>query len=172
MRPIRGDGTPLIVLRRAINVVGRNAGCDVVLDAGGVSKRHCVLVKTDGLLWLRDLASTNGVFVNGTRAVSGALLPGDRIRIGPFRFRVYLAAAESDADSTSRARFAAATAEGGGAAFAAEDASSIPTAPGGAIRGPGALFETLDLDEDENEGGSEDDEGLIELDLDADQDRW
>jgi pSer/pThr/pTyr-binding forkhead associated (FHA) protein len=51
---------------------------------------HCVLVKTDGLLLLRDLGSTNGTRVNGTRVRRAALLPNDQISIAHYKFRVHL----------------------------------------------------------------------------------
>ena len=51
---------------------------------------HCVIVKTDGLLLLRDLGSTNGTRVNGTRVRRAALLPNDQLSIANYKFRVYL----------------------------------------------------------------------------------
>jgi pSer/pThr/pTyr-binding forkhead associated (FHA) protein len=51
---------------------------------------HCVIVKTDGLLLLRDLGSTNGTRVNGTRVRRAALLPNDQVSIAHFKFRVFL----------------------------------------------------------------------------------
>jgi len=51
---------------------------------------HCVLVKTDGLLLLRDLGSTNGTRVNGQRVRRAALLPNDELTIAHLKFRVHL----------------------------------------------------------------------------------
>jgi pSer/pThr/pTyr-binding forkhead associated (FHA) protein len=51
---------------------------------------HCVIVKTDGLLLLRDLGSTNGTRVNGQRVRRAALLPNDQLSIANYKFRVYL----------------------------------------------------------------------------------
>ena len=51
---------------------------------------HCVLVKTDGLLLLRDLGSTNGTRVNGARVRRAALLPNDQVSIANYKFRVFL----------------------------------------------------------------------------------
>lgn len=83
------DGGPAIDLTKDILVVGRNAGCDVRLDHKSVSKQHCVLVKTDGLVLLRDLGSTNGTRVNGQRVRRAALLPNDQLNIASFAFRVF-----------------------------------------------------------------------------------
>jgi pSer/pThr/pTyr-binding forkhead associated (FHA) protein len=52
---------------------------------------HCILVKTDGLVYMRDLGSTNGTRVNGQRVLRGALLPGDQISFSGSAFRVHLA---------------------------------------------------------------------------------
>jgi pSer/pThr/pTyr-binding forkhead associated (FHA) protein len=49
---------------------------------------HCVLVKTDGLLLVRDLGSTNGTRVNGQRVRRAALLPNDQITIATYKYRV------------------------------------------------------------------------------------
>src|SRR5205823_10027293 len=51
---------------------------------------HCVIVKTDGLLLLRDLGSTNGTRVNGQRIRRAALLPNDQLTIANYKFRVSL----------------------------------------------------------------------------------
>ena len=85
------DGDHPIVLTKDVTVVGRKRGvCDVYIDRSSVSKLHCVVVKTDGLLFIRDLCSTNGTKVNGQRVTRGALLPGDELSFANARFRVYL----------------------------------------------------------------------------------
>ncbi len=85
------EGGPAITLQNAITIVGRSAKlCDLVVDQTSISKQHCVLVKTDGLLYLRDLGSTNGTRVNGQRVVRGALLPGDKLSFSGVTFRVHL----------------------------------------------------------------------------------
>jgi pSer/pThr/pTyr-binding forkhead associated (FHA) protein len=85
------DGDRPIVLAKDVTVVGRKRGvCDVYIDRSSVSKLHCVIVKTDGLLFIRDLGSTNGTKVNGQRVTRGALLPGDELAFANARFRVYL----------------------------------------------------------------------------------
>ncbi len=84
------DGGPPIDITREMTVVGRKEECDLRLDHKSVSKMHCVLVMTDGLLLLRDLGSTNGTRVNGQRVRRAALLPNDQLTIANFKFRVHL----------------------------------------------------------------------------------
>jgi predicted component of type VI protein secretion system len=86
----KGGGPP-ITLHQPISVVGRSSKlCDVVVDHTSVSKQHCMLIKTDGLIYLRDLASTNGTRVNGQRVIRGALLPGDLLTLSGVSFRIHL----------------------------------------------------------------------------------
>ena len=84
------NGDPPIPIVKDLTVVGRRSFCDIVIDHNSLSKRHCVLVKTDGLLVIRDLATTNGTKVKGQRIRWAALLPDDRITLGACKFRVYL----------------------------------------------------------------------------------
>ena len=86
--PLEG-GTPIEIVKD-MTLVGRKDDCDLRLDHKSVSKMHCVIVKTDGLLLLRDLGSTNGTRVNGQRVRRAALLPNDQLSIANYKFRVYL----------------------------------------------------------------------------------
>ena len=85
------DGGSSITLHSDVTLVGRKKGlCDLIIDRTSVSKLHCLLVKTDGLLFVRDLGSTNGTKVNGQRVTRGALLPGDELSFASIRFRIHL----------------------------------------------------------------------------------
>ena len=68
----------------AATTVGRDADSGIRLERDEfVSARHArIEPRTDGL-WIDDLGSTNGTFVNGGRVKSGRTLrPGDVVRIG------------------------------------------------------------------------------------------
>ena len=51
---------------RAIRI-GRDADCDIILDHISVSKHHAIISEKDGIYYLGDQNSTNGVSVNGKR---------------------------------------------------------------------------------------------------------
>jgi pSer/pThr/pTyr-binding forkhead associated (FHA) protein len=96
------DGQTSIPLKNDITVVGRKRGvCDVFLDRGNVSKLHCLIIKTDGLLLVRDLGSTNGTLVNGQRVRRGALLPGDELSFASLNFQVQFGVASGGAMEAS-----------------------------------------------------------------------
>ncbi|QDT53194.1 FHA domain protein [Caulifigura coniformis] len=97
------DGSPPIHIVRDVTVVGRKQGlCDLIFDHESISKMHCVIARTDGLLFFRDLGSTNGTRVNGQRVVRGALLPNDELAFAALKFRVHLGPGEIEARPEER----------------------------------------------------------------------
>lgn len=95
------DGQQLPVDRELI--LGRDPACDLVLDKGKASRRHARLSPADEGIWVEDLGSTNGTFVNGARIEQRTLLKaGDELRGGDSVFRVELpvGAATQDSDAT------------------------------------------------------------------------
>jgi pSer/pThr/pTyr-binding forkhead associated (FHA) protein len=72
-------------------VVGRGRETDAPLPVMFVSRRHCVFTSRDGRVWVQDLESRNGTFVNGQSAVRPLPVSNrDEIRIGPLAFTVSL----------------------------------------------------------------------------------
>lgn len=84
--PLAGGHT--VVLDKLVTLIGRKEGCDLRLNHKSVSKQHCVLVRSDGLLMLRDLGSTNGTRVNGKRVRRAVLNENDQLSIAALSFRV------------------------------------------------------------------------------------
>src|SRR5580658_2203409 len=96
------DGGQTVDIVKDLTLVGRDEDCDLRLDHKSISKLHCVIVKTDGLLLIRDLGSTNGTRVNGQRVRRAALLPNDMLAIANLRYQVKFGAElerESETDS-------------------------------------------------------------------------
>jgi serine phosphatase RsbU (regulator of sigma subunit) len=75
----------------AARALGRSPECDWVLPDPGVSRRHATIERRDGHLYLRDLGSRAGTFVNDHAVDPERPVPlaeHDRVRIGPWRFRI------------------------------------------------------------------------------------
>jgi len=77
-----------MAIRREAIVFGRDPTCDHVLDDPLVSRRHARLTRSDASLFLEDLGSANGTFVNGQRISARApIQAGDLIGMGRFTFK-------------------------------------------------------------------------------------
>jgi len=80
------DGQPektFRILPGGVRTLGRATGADFIVDAALVSRVHCRFTALpDGSLEVRDLESTNGTFVNGTRIDAARLMAGDRVQVG------------------------------------------------------------------------------------------
>src|SRR6476620_12467343 len=97
--PVKGSGKP-IQITRDVTLVGRQEKlCDICFRKSSVSKMHCIIIRTDGLLFIRDLGSTNGTKVNGQRVIRGALLPGDELSFAGLKFRVVLGPSRQSSDA-------------------------------------------------------------------------
>src|SRR5580692_6144860 len=102
--PLKGGGRPIQIIRD-VTLVGRQDDlCDICIQKSSISKIHCLIVRTDGLLFIRDLGSTNGTKVNGQRVVRGALLPGDELAFAGEKFRIEMGPGEPDSESDAEER--------------------------------------------------------------------
>lgn len=63
-------------------LIGRGDDCDVRLLGGDISRHHCEIVRVGSTQIVRDLGSTNGVFLNGVRIRERPLSLGSVLRIG------------------------------------------------------------------------------------------
>ncbi len=69
--------------------VGRRADSDLVLPFGRVSHKHAELFQHQDSLWLRDMGSTNGTFLNGKRVIETCQLKdGDVVHFADHEFRL------------------------------------------------------------------------------------
>ena len=94
------DGGNPLEIRKDLLLVGRHADCDLRLDHKTVSKMHCVLLKSDDMVLLRDLGSTNGCRVNGQRVKRAALLHRDVLSIASHKYRVEYGQGDAPVDES------------------------------------------------------------------------
>lgn len=76
------SGTQIPLPRKREIIIGRDAACDIVVARGSVSRRHARLVCHDDGIYVEDMQSINGTFVNSKKADQlSKLCEGDRINI-------------------------------------------------------------------------------------------
>ena len=82
-------GAQRVVVDRDRFVLGRSArDAHFALRDGGVSRQHAIVERAPGGWVIVDMASTNGIHVNGARVTRAAIRAGDVIEIGPFTIAV------------------------------------------------------------------------------------
>jgi pSer/pThr/pTyr-binding forkhead associated (FHA) protein len=70
-------------------IIGRDAGNDLILKDGLVSRKHCVLLALEGAVLVTDAGSRNGTWINGRPIDRPSLLTfDDELVIGPYKLRV------------------------------------------------------------------------------------
>jgi pSer/pThr/pTyr-binding forkhead associated (FHA) protein len=79
----------LLELRGRTFILGRSGDCDLQVTTRGVSRRHLALEVDQGELFVEDLESANGTFVNGHRCRGRrALRSRDSLRVANVEFMV------------------------------------------------------------------------------------
>ena len=74
-----------------VTTVGRHPESDIFLDDITVSRHHAKFVRSAGHLYLEDLGSLNGTYVNRTLLDGRSMLrEGDEIQIGKYRATISL----------------------------------------------------------------------------------
>jgi len=86
LRGVSGTYFGKIVPLRGRLVIGRGSDCDLVLDEPEMSRRHAVIENSGDGVYLRDLGSANGTFVNGVQVRNAVLHPDDQIAFDHNRF--------------------------------------------------------------------------------------
>ncbi len=71
-------------------VIGRGENCDLRVPLLSVSRRHCEVSIVDDAVKVKDLASSNGTYVNNGRVNESNLDAGDRLVVGPVVFTVQI----------------------------------------------------------------------------------
>jgi pSer/pThr/pTyr-binding forkhead associated (FHA) protein len=86
LRGVSGAYFGKIVPLRGKLTIGRGSDCDLVLDEPEMSRRHAMIENSGDLIYLRDLGSANGTFVNGVQVRDAVLHPDDQIAFDHNRF--------------------------------------------------------------------------------------
>ena len=86
LRGVSGSYFGKIVPVRGRLVIGRGSECDLILDEPEMSRRHAVIENSGDGIYLRDLGSANGTFVNGVQVRDAVLHPDDQIAFDQNRF--------------------------------------------------------------------------------------
>jgi hypothetical protein len=110
-------------------LVGRHQSADIVLQAGEISRKHAAFLLKDQALWLQDLNSSNGTFVNDVRIEHETLLKeGDIIQFAGLKFSV-LAPAKDIAPALAETEIVPTSEQPSEAVAASETAAATPVEP-------------------------------------------
>lgn len=78
-----------ILLKRSEMLIGRAEECGIRLTSDEISRRHCSIKVVPDTVWVEDLRSRNGTFVNGRRiSEKTKLYDGDLLRVGGLELRI------------------------------------------------------------------------------------
>ena len=85
---VGGDTKAAEINLKLPTTIGRGRGVTLTLPHPLVSRKHCEIFAGDGTLFVRDLGSLNGTFVNNQRIEGDAELPsGELLTVGTVTFR-------------------------------------------------------------------------------------
>ena len=86
----RPEGMEIPVLTPRF-LVGRDPQCNLRPSSEVVSRMHCEIIERDDALFVRDLGSTNGTFVNGKQVEQEVQLQhGDQLQVGSLVFELQI----------------------------------------------------------------------------------
>jgi diguanylate cyclase (GGDEF)-like protein len=69
-------------------ILGRSKEADITIPDELISREHCEIWCQNGQIWIKDLASTNGTFVDGGQITLMELGPDNRLQLGKVILRV------------------------------------------------------------------------------------
>ncbi len=88
---VSSDGGPAFAVERDRTRVGREPDNEIVLEDPSVSRRHAEFIRTEEGLFIADLGSRNGTYLEKSRVGSQApLFENTRLRFGRVKFRIKL----------------------------------------------------------------------------------
>jgi FHA domain len=78
-----------VELTKPVTVVGRHPACDIVIDHPAISGRHMLFRVVNTTVYAEDLASTNGIKVNGLSASHQVIHHLDLIEVGRHKLHFF-----------------------------------------------------------------------------------
>ncbi|NOJ82377.1 FHA domain-containing protein [Myxococcus xanthus] len=127
--------------------IGRQQGSDILITEGGVSRTHARVFDEGGTVFIEDVGSANGTFVDGQRIMEPtALTPQSEVLLGDYVLRLKAAPARGSGARRAAARPAAGgdepmpVGDEGGGVRATRAMPSIKKGPGAAKSEPGAAL--------------------------------
>ncbi len=88
LKAMTGATSGKMYLIDGTTVLGRDPGCDILISGPHVSRRHAEISIRSGQLWMQDLGSSNGSFLNGKRTEESVLHHGDEVKFDAVTFKV------------------------------------------------------------------------------------
>lgn len=87
--PKNGGPMRRVCIRPLPFTLGRADSTHFRIDSTQVSREHATIVRNEGELWIKDLGSTNGTFLNGQRISEARLSHGDILHIATTEFTYF-----------------------------------------------------------------------------------
>jgi len=82
-------------------VIGSDPICNMVCKSRTISRRHCLILIEDGTVFVRDLNSQAGTFINDVPVEGTEVLThGDTLRVGRLAFRLIVTDSPAEPPST------------------------------------------------------------------------
>ena len=79
LQAITGEFTGQEILIDRDMLVGRHQDSDILLQSSEISRKHAAFLLKNNELWLQDLKSSNGTFVNDVRIEEETLIEAEDI---------------------------------------------------------------------------------------------
>jgi two-component system NtrC family sensor kinase len=87
---LQEGGSVVFNIQKFPAIVGRDKENEITLPDKSVSRKHAQIFQKKNNLFIKDLGSANGTFVNGKKIRSSEFCSGDTFQIGKYQFEVII----------------------------------------------------------------------------------